>query len=218
MRHWLFTLFIAASLAAIAAPATAVTTVDTTGSDVGTVSAFGAPDTATYGQTFTVTGTDTTLSTFSLFLRNREGGSGPLDLRGYIGPWDGSKATAILYESGTQTMNAAGNLQEFAFDPNVSLVSGQTYVAFLSISNLGSQPTSTFGMPFGIDSVSGEFVYLNNGTAFGDLSSQSWSGGFTDQQDAWFKATFVPEPTTGALLGLGLTGVAAAGRKRRSAQ
>src|SRR3546814_3811193 len=52
-------------------------------------SPFGGPDTATYGQTFTVGGPETYLESFSLFLGSRTGGSGPLDLKGYLGVWDG---------------------------------------------------------------------------------------------------------------------------------
>ena len=50
-------------------------TIDTTGSDTGTIVQFGAPDTATYGQTFTAPGS--VLNSFSLFLRNRFTGSDP---------------------------------------------------------------------------------------------------------------------------------------------
>src|SRR5262245_19597947 len=114
-------------------PALAATAIDNSGVNNGALSPFGAPDSATYGQTFSVSGSDTFLDSFSMFLRDRDGGSGTLDLRGCIAGWDGTKATNVLFESGTHTMNAAGTLQEFAFDPNINLVSGSTYVAFLSI-------------------------------------------------------------------------------------
>jgi hypothetical protein len=66
----------------------------------------------TFGQTFTVSGTDTTLDTFSLYLGERSGsGTGTLDLKGYIASWDGLKAENILYASSIQTMNAEGTLQ-----------------------------------------------------------------------------------------------------------
>lgn len=210
----------AAILAVLAAPAPAhATVIDTTGSDAGIVVPFGDPNTATYGQTFTVAGADSFLDSFSLYLRTRFSGAGTLDLRGYIASWDGSKASAILFESATQTMNAAGALQEFAFDPNLNLISGDTYVAFLSISNLPDQTTNTFQMPLGGESIPGSMVFINNGQNFGLLTTIDWIPLGTT--DVWFQATLlangpsaVPEPITLSLLGAGLAGIGAIRRRR----
>ena len=109
-------------------------TIDTTGSDTGTIVQFGAPDTATYGQTFTAPGS--LLDSFSLFLRNRFTGTASLDLRGYVAGWNGLMASSILYESSTRTMNAGGALQQFDFSPSQPLTPGRQYVVFLSIANL----------------------------------------------------------------------------------
>jgi len=194
-------------------------TIDTTGTDEDTIYDFGAPNTATYGQTFAVSGTDTLLNSFSLYLRNRIEGAGSLDLRGYIAGWDGHKASTILYESTTQTMNAGGNLQEFNFSTGgLNLVAGDFYVAFLSISNLGVQPDSRFGMPHSSDAIPGQFVFINNGTNFSLLTGQDWFLNFIGNKDTWFKADLspgssVPEPTTMLFLGFGLIGVAGIKRK-----
>ena len=196
------------------------TLIDTTSSDIGTVFQFGYPDSATYGQTFTVTGTDTVLDSFSLYVRGRYSGAGTVDLRGYIAAWDGSKASSILFESATQTMNAAATQQEFAFNTGgLGLLSGSDYVAFLSISNLGVQAESTFGMPYAGDEIAGNFVFLNNGTNFGSLTSSNWGTGFLGSSDAWFKASLssssvVPAPATLALFGLGLAGLGWSRRKK----
>ncbi len=141
-------------------------TIDTTGSDIGNISAFGSPNTTTYGQTFTASEPDTILNEFSLYLRTRDlPGSGPLNLRGYIAGWDGFKASSILCESTTQTMNSAGNLQEFMFDTGgLNLVDGDQYVAFINISGLVPQGMSMFGMPNSGDVMpGGTFVFDNNG-------------------------------------------------------
>lgn len=210
MKH----LLLAAAAFVWAAPALA--DIDTTGSSAGNIQPFGAPDTATYGQTFTVAPGDTSLTSFSLFLNNRVDGADTLDLRGYLATWDGSKAGTLLYTSSTQTMNAAGTLQQFTFAPNVAVTAGQQYVAFLSISGLPAQPNNTFQMPnAGSVLAGGDFVFFNNGTDFGSLFTDDWSVFATD---AWFVANFnaVPEPASWALMigGFGLAGVSMRARRR----
>jgi hypothetical protein len=120
-------------------------------------------------------------------------------------------------------MNAAGNLQQFSFSPNISLISGDTYVAFLSISNLGAQGQSTFAMPYGADQIPGAFVYLNNGTDPSQWTTQFWSQGYVDNNDVWLQASFaaaeVPVPAALPLFasGLGILGWAARRRRKTAA-
>ena len=190
--------------------------IDTTGSDAGTIVQFGAPDTATYGQTFTAPGS--VLNSFSLFLRNRFSGSGSLDLRGYVAGWNGLMGSSILYESSTRTMNAGGALQQFDFSPSLPLTTGSQYVAFLSISNLPDQPQSNFGMPRGNDQIPGEFVFINNGTSPEQWTSMPWTQDFAGQDDVWFQAAFdltpTPEPATLLLWGTAVAGFGLARRWR----
>ena len=216
------------------------TVIDTTAVDLGDFTPFGAgnPDVgnsgiATFGETFIAP--DPQLVSFSLYLENHTYGSmGSLDLRGYIGTWVEDPGRihvgGILYESATQTMNAAGALQKFTFFPNLNLVPGNKYVAFLSISDLppqqGDDPLygDLFGMPWGGDPYSGGmFVKIAN-----DLNPDWWFTGYwssclcTTPEDVWFQASFessTPLPATlplfvSSLGGLGLLGWR---RKRKNA-
>lgn len=189
--------------------------IDTTGGgSSGDVFEFGAVNTATYGQLFNAGGS--ALNSFSLFLGDRFSGSGTLDFRGYIGTWDGTKVGSVLYTSDTQT-HGDGGLVEYMFGTGgLGVNAGDTYVAFLSISELAAQAQSTFRMPNANDDIAGQFVFLNNGTDFGALTTDSWS---SRASDVFFKADFgaaaVPEPATWAFMIFGFGAVGASMRRRK---
>lgn len=202
---------------ALAASGAHATVIDTTASYVGDIHNFGYPDTATYGQTFTVTGTDTVLNSFSLYLN----GDYTQDVRGYIGTWDGSKVTNLLYTSNTVSVSGSGT-HELSFAPGgLMLTAGGTYVAFLSISELPMQPFAYFGMPAGADSIPGQFVFINNSTNFSQLTNTAWTTNWSGNADVWFKADLgspvsqVPEPTSLALASVGLAALLG---RRKAAQ
>jgi hypothetical protein len=189
--------------------------IDTSGSDVGGITPFGEPDTATYGQTFTADNVDVVLDGFSFWFDDYLNPD-TVDFRAYVMAWDGNSGTGpILFQSGDQTSTnngGAGGQEQFDFvTGGIALTGGQQYVAFLSVSELfdGSQGTSIWKNA-GNAYAGGGFVFLNNGNDSSQWTSADW--GTLGTSDTWFRAEFAPIPEPSALvlfpIGLAVLGVA----------
>ncbi len=227
MRVTLKSLAVAVGIAAsvwTSGAALAATSIDTSAGPFGFVEPFGETDTATYGQTFTVTGPEKYLTQFA-FRFDDLLDTDTIDFAGYVYAWDGLKATGpALYTTAMRTSSnngGAGGMEEFSFATGyVPLVIGQQYVAFLSVSEFfdGQDGTSFWELSEG-DVLPGEsFVFINNGSDMSLLTSQEWdsSSVFVDGQDTWFKATFsIPAPLPLGLLALGALGLPPARPRRR---
>jgi hypothetical protein len=179
------------TLIAPAFASAATPSIDTTPSWDGVqyISSFGMPNTATYGQTITMT-ESATLTRFSFFIKV----SPATVFRGQVFMWDGTKATGTpLFESTPMSTTQGTNFEEVVFSIPCGIVlnGGQQYVLFASTSQDPVQPDSagawgavTTNTVYG----GGQFVFLNNGSDPTGWTSTAWS---TINQDLAFKATLV---------------------------
>ena len=182
--------------------------------------------TQTYGETVTVPIGDHFLSSFQFEIEPTLNTS--LTIKAYVYAWDDSVPSSphasgpALYTSVPTTIigptSGPLSFQNVTFSPgSLSLSPGQKYVIFASSTGLGGNGTANWGQPNGANPYSGgDFVYINNSTTL-DWTTTAWSVTLQSSpvtNDLAFKATFVPEPGTWALLGFGLALLAfASGRQ-----
>lgn len=226
MRVAMKSLAVAVALAASVwtSAAVAATVIDTSAGPFGAVEPFGETDTATYGQTFTVSGPEKYLTRFA-FRFDDFLDTDTVDFAAYVYAWDGTKATGpALYTSAMRTSTdngGAGGMEEFSFATGyVPLVIGDQYVAFLSVTDyFDGEPGTSFWELSDTDVLpGGAFVFTNNSSDMSLLTSQEWdsSSVFVDGQDTWFKATFsIPAPLSLGLLVAGALALGAARTRRR---
>ena len=173
-----------------AGAALADTAIDTTPQWDGqqSISPFGHPDTATYGQVITAPTDDTVLDSFTFMMDLPS----TVTFRGEVYAWDGEKATGpSLYESAPRTTSGSG-FEEVTFDTGgVELVAGQQYILFATISKdyEVSKDTGLWGVVSDDTYLPGTFVFMNSGPNFDLLFEDAWYQNFG--LDLAFKAVFV---------------------------
>jgi len=180
---------------------------------------FGNPNTATYGETFSVpTNDDLSLESIGFYMGGPQV-DGDIVLSAYIATWTGTNAGNLLFSSAWVDYPAdypnTGDA-ELTFDTSAlyRLAPGEELVAFLSVSQYYGQSVGESYISVGTPTIpGGNFVFCNNGGDFAELFNSPWSD--TGAKPDWaFTADFTtPEPGTVMLLGAGLLGLVGLRRK-----
>jgi len=204
------------SLAVIATPAYAATTVTTAGSSTFDFGCLGTSPSCgeNFGQTFVAPNGDNTLTSATFYLELGSGSS-PLNYAFRIFAWDGSRQVGpALFDSGSLTLTST-TYQALTFAPNLGLTPDQQYVALFATAGLGNSDSQ-----YANQQITGERYA---GGAFGfqrDDNGAAWEATYPGQYDALFTLNFgisaVPEPDTWALMLLGFGMIGLAVRRKRS--
>lgn len=212
MRKFLLT----SAILAVMATGASAGTVSTLGSEDSQIIYWGLPDTAAYGQTFTL-GSAATVNDVT-FRIDDFGASVSYVLN--IFAWDGSKTSgSALWSAGGSTSGVAGMTTILTSAGNTLLGAGQ-FVAFLQATSTGS---TAWGSVAGSDAYAGgAFVFQNNGGDQSQWGTVNWS---TDWQGPGYDLAFainyddvaaVPLPAGLPLLAAGIGGLFALRRRRRA--
>lgn len=205
------------SVATVVAPvAVQAATISTLADENSTIFSWGLPDTAAYGQTFTLAGASTLND---LTFRINDGGTA-VSFIAYVFAWAGSQTSgAALSSVSGATAGLNGMSSVSVALGNVALGVDQ-YVAFLQATSAGS---AAWGSVAADPYAGGAFVFQNNGGDESQFGQSSWTSGWQGAgADLAFSITLdenmspVPLPAGGLLL-IGAIGGLAALRRRKTA-
>ena len=211
VRSYIFSLAVMAACVA-ASPASATVFVNAA---TASISAFGSPDTTTYGQVFQAPGG--TLSSFSFFdSTSRADGA-----KFVVAAWNGTRAVGPeLFTSLTGTVAASGSFFEHAYSGiNLGLTTGSSYVAYLTVAGVESPVSQVSFSASNTSPLGGNFSYLNSIGVDPLATSDNWAnvGGLHAQYVARFDdaVAAVPEPATWSMMLLGFGAVGYSMRRKQ---
>jgi len=171
------------------------------------VAPFGEAETATYGQTFSLS-TTARMDSFTFYLNDAldDMNPGAIDFQAYVFSWDDSvnriAGSSLFASSAMSTTDNGGadGFEEFAINTGGITLSAGQYVAFFTASNLfdGISGNGKMGYANADKYAGGNLVYINNGSDFSALSSSSWSE-WGDESDLAFTVTTTAVPIPAAV-------------------
>lgn len=216
-----FFVFLAALLVS-AIPGRAQSIIETITGWNGSTDVFSFTDpsstTQTYGQTFTVPGVQTVLTSFTFEIKL----PASVSFAGYVYAWNGAEATGpALYTSAATSTTGSGNFEAITFNTgSLNLQAGSQYVVFASTTGLTSSApgSGSFGFLSSNPYANGLYVFTNETTSASWTTTpwtQDWNG---TGSDLAFRITLIPEPSSFMLLGAGLGMTAFLGWRRRPAR
>jgi len=147
----------------------------------GFVAPFGEAETATYGQTFSLS-TTSSMNGFTFYLDDAVN-PGVVDFQAYVFSWDDSlnkiAGSSLFASSAMSTTNNGGadGFEKFEINTGGITLSAGQYVAFFTASNLfdGTSGNGKMGFTNANAYSGGNLVYMNNGSNFAALADTSWS-------------------------------------------
>ena len=173
------------------------------------ISAFAIPNTTTYGEIITAPSNSGKLESFSFWLEGSVA-----QAFGGVGTWTGSGVGTNLFTSSTFGASYGGFTEVTVNTGGIALTPGQNYVLYFSNGISGNSGYDTFEMGSGSSLDSGRGMAWDNNNG-GSPVNGDWNGSHGGSYNLAYKAVFaVPEPTSFAMMGLGLLGFAIARRRK----